>query len=58
MKAAIKLLDTNNDGYIEFDEFVQWWQNKVNCCALRLSNLHAELSEMIFIPCIHGHHVR
>ncbi|KAK9866246.1 hypothetical protein WJX84_002186 [Apatococcus fuscideae] len=29
VKAAIKLLDKNNDGFIEFDEFVQWWQNKV-----------------------------
>lgn len=29
VKAAIKLLDKNNDGFIEFDEFVSWWQNKV-----------------------------
>ena len=30
VKAAIKLLDKNNDGFIEFDEFVSWWQNKVS----------------------------
>ena len=40
VKAAIKLLDKNNDGFIEFDEFVSWWQNKVG---LQLPMIHAML---------------
>lgn len=27
--AAMKIVDTDNSGVIEFDEFVDWWVNKV-----------------------------
>lgn len=30
VKAALKLLDKRKSGYIEFDEFVDWWVNKVS----------------------------
>ena len=43
VKAAIKLLDKNNDGFIEFVEFVQWWQNKVR--------LQDAISSSDRIPC-------
>ena len=29
LTAAMKLLDKRGSGYIEFDEFVDWWVNKV-----------------------------
>ena len=32
--AAMKLLDKRGSGYIEFDEFVEWWVNKVCICSL------------------------
>lgn len=28
VKEAVKLLDSNNNGYIEFNEFVDWWLKK------------------------------
>ena len=27
----MKLLDKRGSGYVEFDEFVDWWVNKVRC---------------------------
>ena len=29
LTAAMKLLDKRGSGYVEFDEFVDWWVNKV-----------------------------
>ena len=29
LNAAMKILDTDESGVIEFDEFVDWWVNKV-----------------------------
>lgn len=29
MNAAMKVLDTDSSGVIEFEEFVDWWVNKV-----------------------------
>jgi Ca2+-binding EF-hand superfamily protein len=29
LKEAIKLLDLNKSGYIEFPEFVSWWVNEI-----------------------------
>ncbi|KAJ9504817.1 hypothetical protein QJQ45_030433, partial [Haematococcus lacustris] len=29
-KEAVRLLDANNSGFIEFNEFVAWWVKKVN----------------------------
>lgn len=29
LTAAMKLLDKRGSGYIEFDEFVDWWVNQV-----------------------------
>ena len=34
LTAAMKLLDKRGSGYIEFDEFVDWWVNKVRICPL------------------------
>lgn len=30
MKAALQLIDTNKDGFIEFDEFVRFWQKEIS----------------------------
>lgn len=30
LTAAMKLLDKRGSGYVEFDEFVDWWVNKVS----------------------------
>ena len=35
LTAAMKLLDKRGSGYIEFDEFVDWWVNQV-CTPLLL----------------------
>lgn len=29
IKAGVELLDTNQDGAIQFDEFVSWWVKRV-----------------------------
>ena len=34
----MQLLDTSGDGLISFEEFVQWWVNKV-CAAFLLMHL-------------------
>ena len=33
LEAAMKLLDTDSSGVIEFEEFVDWWVNKVRNAA-------------------------
>lgn len=38
LTAAMKLLDKRGSGYIEFDEFVDWWVNKV-CTWLLPANM-------------------
>lgn len=38
LTAAMKLLDKRGSGYIEFDEFVDWWVNKV--CLWALHAIH------------------
>ena len=41
----MKLLDKRCSGYIEFDEFVDWWVNKVCICPLGVACL-AVVSEL------------
>lgn len=40
LTAAMKLLDKRGSGYVEFDEFVDWWVNKV---CLLLCYLHGRV---------------
>lgn len=38
VKAAIKILDKDGDGLINFPEFVDWWVNKVKLPLLPLAS--------------------
>ena len=43
-KKAVQLLDTSGDGLISFEEFVQWWVNKVSAAFIltHLAQRHNE----------------
>ena len=39
LTAAMKLLDKRGSGYVEFDEFVDWWVNKVSSSTVSCANV-------------------
>ena len=40
LTAAMKLLDKRGSGYVEFDEFVDWWVNKVGSSTISCANVN------------------
>ena len=53
LSAAMKLLDKRGSGYIEFDEFVDWWVNKVCSKQLSQGQLSSAIWRQLQLQCCH-----